>query len=97
MQKATAISGDPNRHISAASVNPIELGPSNNLAAPGRTLTSSNSFDSKSNLSTNFQPTFQMSAEASKLFHTLQQSPLPPSSQEVITLQVISNIFENKS
>lgn len=42
---------------------------------PPRVLTSSNSFDSKSNL-----PSFagyHMSAEAARLFQTLQQSPLP--------------------
>lgn len=40
-----------------------------------RILTSSNSFDSKAP-SPNF-PTYHMSAEAAKLFATLQQSPLP--------------------
>lgn len=41
-----------------------------------RALTSSNSFDSKSNLP-KFSAGFYMSAEATKLFNTLQQSPLP--------------------
>lgn len=41
-----------------------------------RVLTTSNSFDSKSSIP-NFCQRFQMSAEATKLFQTLQQSPLP--------------------
>lgn len=41
-----------------------------------RVLTTSSSFDSKSNIP-NFCNRFQMSAEATKLFNTLQQSPLP--------------------
>lgn len=41
-----------------------------------RTLSTSNSFDSKSSIP-NFCNRFQMSAEATKLFQTLQQSPLP--------------------
>lgn len=41
-----------------------------------RVLSTSNSFDSKSSIP-NFGPRFQMSAEATKLFQTLQQSPLP--------------------
>lgn len=40
------------------------------------TLSNSNSFDSKSSIP-NFCQRFQMSAEATKLFQTLQQSPLP--------------------
>lgn len=40
-----------------------------------RILTSSNSFDSKAQIP-NFS-TYHMSAEAAKLFATLQQSPLP--------------------
>lgn len=49
---------------------------------PQRILTSSSSFDSKSNMS-NFSP-FNMSAEAARLFQTLQQSPLPLPQQDVI-------------
>lgn len=41
-----------------------------------RVLTSSNSFDSKSNLPS-FHNSYHMSSEASRLFNTLQQSPLP--------------------
>lgn len=41
-----------------------------------RTISTSNSFDSKSSIP-NFSQRFQMSAEATKLFQTLQQSPLP--------------------
>lgn len=41
-----------------------------------RILTSSSSFDSKSNLS-GYAAGFYMSAEATRLFNTLQQSPLP--------------------
>lgn len=41
-----------------------------------RALSTSNSFDSKSSIP-NFCNRFQMSAEATKLFNTLQQSPLP--------------------
>lgn len=46
---------------------------------PFRVLTTSNSFDSKSNIP-NFSR-FYMSAEATKLFNTLQQSPLPINSE----------------
>lgn len=83
LQQATAIS-DPSRHvISSTSVNPMEIGSSPPTNQP-RILTSSNSFDSKSNLPNNFPPnSFQMSAEASKLFYTLQQSPLPLVSNDV--------------
>lgn len=45
-----------------------------------RALSTSTSFDSKSSIP-NFCTRFQMSAEASKLFHTLQQSPLPLNSE----------------
>lgn len=41
-----------------------------------RALSTSNSFDSKSSIP-NFCNRFQMSVEATKLFQTLQQSPLP--------------------
>lgn len=47
-----------------------------------RVLTSSNSFDAKSN-APNFAP-FNMSAEAARLFQTLQQSPLPLPQNDVI-------------
>lgn len=47
---------------------------------PLRVLTTSNSFDSKSNIP-NFSGRFYMSAEATKLFNTLQQSPLPINSE----------------
>lgn len=47
-----------------------------------RILTTSNSFDSKSNLP-NYATNYQMSTEASRLFNTLQQSPLPLTSNEV--------------
>lgn len=43
---------------------------------PSRILTTSNSFDSKSNMA-GFAAGFYMSAEATRLFNTLQQSPLP--------------------
>ena len=45
-------------------------------AMPIRMLTSSNSFDLKSNPAA-LCGRFQMSAEAAKLFNTLQESPLP--------------------
>jgi len=38
-------------------------------------MSSSSSFDSKANLGQSFR--YKMSAEASKLFQTLQESPLP--------------------
>lgn len=61
-----------------------------------RILTPSNSFDSKSNsqinngsaTSTGMAPGFamyHMSAEAARLFQTLQQSPLPIATHDVIT------------
>lgn len=49
--------------------------PSTSPSAQLRVLTTSNSFDSKSNIPNYGR--FQMSAEATKLFNTLQQSPLP--------------------
>lgn len=55
-----------------------------------RILTPSNSFDSKSNSQINqagLGPGFamyQMSAEAARLFQTLQQSPLPIATHDVI-------------
>lgn len=61
------LSSTPPKH------NPIM--PSTSPSGQLRVLTSSNSFDSKSNIP-NFGR-FQMSAEATKLFNTLQQSPLP--------------------
>ncbi|XP_037915898.1 serine/threonine-protein kinase SIK2-like isoform X2 [Hermetia illucens] len=76
LQQATAIS-DPKRHITN-SVNPMEISSTPPSNHPPRILTSSNSFDSKSNLPNNYSPSnFQMSVEASKLLYTLQQSPLP--------------------
>lgn len=47
-----------------------------------RVLTTSSSFDSKSNIPS-FCNRFQMSAEATKLFNTLQQSPLPVNSEVI--------------
>lgn len=49
--------------------------PPMNIHHVPKTLTSSTSFDSKSNIP-NFSA-YQMSAEAARLFQTLQQSPLP--------------------
>lgn len=85
---------DPSRHQSPQPTA-MELGttppkhtpimPSTSPSAQLRVLTTSNSFDSKSNI-----PAFgryHMSAEATKLFNTLQQSPLP------INQEVISNAF----
>lgn len=51
-----------------------------------RVLSTSSSFDSKSNIP-NFCNRFQMSAEATKLFNTLQQSPLPINSEVNFTFQ----------
>lgn len=88
--QATAVA-DPNRTQTTKPSN-MELSstppkhPSNGLSAhpPNqfRALSTSNSFDSKSSIP-NFSSRFQMSAEASKLFHTLQQSPLPINNSEV--------------
>lgn len=80
LQQATAVS--ENRPPNAPT--PMELSSTpptqqhiNALAAPSyRALTSSNSFDSKSNVP-NLSGRFFMSPEATKLFNTLQQSPLP--------------------
>lgn len=73
--------------VAATPANAMEIGtpPKNvtSVQAPPpqfRVLTSSNSFDSKSNLPS-FAARFHMSAEATKLFNTLQQSPLPPGSE----------------
>lgn len=57
--------------------------PASSTLLQSRILTTSNSFDSKSNLA-GFATSFQMSVEASKLFQTLQQSPLPLPSTDVI-------------
>lgn len=82
--QATAIA-DPNR---AQSTQPMlrELSPtppkqsnmSTLVTSPSnvRAITSSNSFDSKSSIG-NFCGRYHMSAEAAKLFSTLQESPLP--------------------
>ncbi|XP_055302048.1 serine/threonine-protein kinase SIK1 isoform X4 [Sitodiplosis mosellana] len=88
LQQATAVA-DPNRTQTIKPAN-MELSstppkhPSNGLSAlpPNqfRALSTSTSFDSKSSIP-NFCSRFQMSAEASKLFHTLQQSPLPLNSE----------------
>lgn len=56
--------------VPSAQVTPSQL----------RVLTTSNSFDSKSNIPS-FASRFYMSAEATKLFNTLQQSPLPINSE----------------
>ncbi|XP_055910115.1 serine/threonine-protein kinase SIK2 isoform X2 [Eupeodes corollae] len=76
LRQATAIS-DPSRNF--ATLEPGRQSSSTSVGCSGqsRSLTLSNSFDSKSNLSNNFPMGFQMSAEATKLFYTLQQSPLP--------------------
>lgn len=83
LQQATAVA-DPCR-IQSTQPTAMELSstppkhtpimPSTSPSAQLRVLTTSNSFDSKSNIP-NFAR-FQMSAEATKLFNTLQQSPLP--------------------
>jgi hypothetical protein len=52
-----------------------DISPQQPLNHKQRVLTSSSSFDSKSNIP-NFS-SFNMSAEAARLFQTLQQSPLP--------------------
>jgi len=69
---------------------PASTTPTSSAAAPGptsgscpgdmngktmKTMSSSSSFDSKANLGQSFR--YKMSAEASKLFQTLQESPLP--------------------
>lgn len=54
---------------------------------PSRILTSSNSFDSKSNMA-GFAAGFYMSAEATRLFNTLQQSPLPLVSDVITTVEL---------
>lgn len=54
---------------------------------PSRILTSSNSFDSKSNMA-GFAAGFYMSAEATRLFNTLQQSPLPLVSDVINTVEL---------
>lgn len=90
LQQATAVA-DPNRTPNT----PMELSSTpptqqqstpqqhniSSLAAPSyRVLTTSNSFDSKSNVP-NIHGRFFMSPEATKLFNTLQQSPLPINSE----------------
>lgn len=57
-------------------------------AMPMRVLTSSNSFDLKSNPAALCR--FHMSAEAAKLFETLQESPLPlPNEQALVNDETI--------
>jgi len=71
-------------------IHPASTTPTSSAAAPGptsgscpgdmngktmKTMSSSSSFDSKANLGQSFR--YKMSAEASKLFQTLQESPLP--------------------
>ncbi|XP_037050148.1 serine/threonine-protein kinase SIK2 isoform X2 [Bradysia coprophila] len=85
LQQATAVA-DPTR-LSNNPTMDIASNPSNTAiqshstppppsTTPSRILTSSNSFDSKSNMA-GFAAGFYMSAEATRLFNTLQQSPLP--------------------
>lgn len=87
--QATAVA-DPGR-VQSNSSTAMELGttppqqqhmivPAPPVPPPFRVLTTSNSFDSKSNVP-NFSGRFYMSAEATKLFNTLQQSPLPINSE----------------
>lgn len=82
--KATAIA-DGNQTPVSHKRNPVEMVPPPPStqpkrhaisAMPMRVLTSSNSFDLKSNPAA-LLGRFQMSAEAAKLFETLQESPLP--------------------
>lgn len=79
--QATAIA-DGSQTPVAHKRNPVEVVASTQpkrhaiSAMPMRVLTSSNSFDLKSN-PTALMGRFQMSAEAAKLFETLQESPLP--------------------
>lgn len=82
--KATAIA-DGNQTPVSHKRNPVEMVPPPPStqpkrhaisAMPLRVLTSSNSFDLKSNPAA-LLGRFQMSAEAAKLFETLQESPLP--------------------
>lgn len=77
LRQATAIS-DPSRHLPVGEPN-RQSSSSTIVGHTGqsRSLTLSNCFDLKSNLSNDFPMGFQMSAEATKLFYTLQQSPLP--------------------
>lgn len=58
--------------------------PSSQISPHARALTSSNSFDSKSNQPVTNFGMYNMSAEAARLFQTLQQSPLPIASHDVI-------------
>ncbi|XP_031635678.1 serine/threonine-protein kinase par-1 isoform X2 [Contarinia nasturtii] len=107
LQQATAVVTDP---IRAQSTKPttMELGttppkhPSNGLSAQPppppqfRALSTSNSFDSKSSIP-NFCHRFQMSAEASKLFYTLQQSPLPIGTEQVQAMDTQSKYASNQN
>lgn len=81
LQQATAIA-DTNQTPVSHKRNPVEMVASTQpkrhaiSPMPIRMLTSSNSFDMKSNPAA-LLGRFQMSAEAAKLFNTLQESPLP--------------------
>lgn len=87
LQQATAVA-DSGRHLNSVNVlevvhqqpqqqqlQQLQLTPT--PPPSHRVLTSSNSFDSKSNLPQYGASGFQMSLEATRLFNTLQQSPLP--------------------
>jgi len=52
-------------------------------------MSSSSSFDSKANLGQSFR--YKMSAEASKLFQTLQESPLPVEVSDTCELIIASS------
>lgn len=81
--QATAIADGCSTPISHKR-NPVDSVPSSSSqpkrhaisAVPMRAITSSNSFDLKSNPAA-LPVRYQMSAEAAKLFETLQESPLP--------------------
>lgn len=67
--------------------HPTSTPPPPPSTTPSRILTSSNSFDSKSNMA-GFAAGFYMSAEATRLFNTLQQSPLPLVSDVINTVEL---------
>lgn len=75
LQKATAISESKNNKHKTKTTEAKQK--SDTKLSDSKSISSSTSFDSSSNLDQSLSFRFKMSAEATKLFQTLQESPLP--------------------
>ncbi|XP_061392886.1 serine/threonine-protein kinase par-1 [Musca vetustissima] len=75
LQKATAISESKNNKHKTKTTEAKQK--SDTKLSDSKSISSSTSFDSSSHLDQSLSFRFKMSAEATKLFQTLQESPLP--------------------